>query len=90
MAEKRVVGVRYAPGDAAPTVVLKGTDATADAILRQAEQCESLPIVRDATLVEQLYRVPIDRAIDRELFPVMAALLAHILHIDRNQEESRR
>lgn len=90
MAEKRVVGVRYAPGAAAPTVVLKGTDTTADAILQQAAREQSLPIVRDAALVEQLYRVPIDHAIDRALFPIMAALLAHILHIDRNREESRR
>lgn len=86
MVGKRVVGVRYAPGDTAPTVVLKGTDATADVILRKAEHHEGLPVVRDATLVEQLYRVPIDRAIDRELFPVMAALLAHMLHIDRNRK----
>ena len=90
MVDKRVVGVRYAPGDAAPTVVLKGTDTIADAILQQAGQRENLPIVRDAALVEQLYRVPIDHVIDRALFPVMAALLAHILHIDRNREESRR
>jgi type III secretion system FlhB-like substrate exporter len=78
----RVVGVKYAPGDVAPTVVLKGTEASADAILRQAEQHENLAIVRDPALVEQLYRVPIDGAVGKELFPVMAVLLAHILHID--------
>lgn len=88
MVEKRVVGVRYAQDDIAPIVVLKGTDASADLILRQAEKHESLAIVRDPALVEQLYRVPIDSAINKELFPVMAALLAHILHIDGNRQEN--
>ncbi len=83
MATKRVVGVRYEMnGDVAPVVVVKGAGEAAEAVLAEAGRCEDLPIVHDPGLVEQLYRVPVDASIGKELFPVMAALLAHVLFVD--------
>ena len=87
MSRKRVVGVKYDPDDKAPVVVVKGAGEAADAVLDQAVQQTGLPVVRDAALVDKLYRVPIDAAIGRDLFPVMAALLAHTLFIDATQQE---
>jgi hypothetical protein len=36
--------------------------------------------------VNALYRTPVDAPIGRELFPVMAALIAHVMKIDQAQE----
>jgi len=87
MTEKRVVGVSYDMGDDAPLVMLKASGSEADDVLRKARRQEATLIVRDPELVKQLYRVPIDQPIGRELFPVMAVLLAHVLGVDRTQEE---
>lgn len=86
--EKRVVGVSYDAEDPAPVVMLKAAGAEADAVLQQARSREDVQIVRDPELVSQLYRVPMDTPIGRELFPVMAVLLAHVLRIDRDGKES--
>lgn len=83
MTGKRVVGVSYEPGEPAPRVIVKGSGAAADAVLEQAARRDDVPVVRDPALVDQLYRVPIDATIGKELFPVMAALLAHVLQLDQ-------
>jgi len=62
--------------------MLKAGGADAQALLQQAAR-DDVPVMRDPALVNQLYRVPIDQPIGRELFPVMAVLLAHVLRIDR-------
>jgi type III secretion system FlhB-like substrate exporter len=85
---KRVVGVSYELGDLAPVVILKSAGASADAVLDAARRSgEAPPIVRDAALVDQLYRIPIDGEVGRELFPVMATLLAHVVQLDRHLQE---
>jgi type III secretion system FlhB-like substrate exporter len=82
---QRVVGVSYEMGELAPTVVLKSAGCGADAVLDAARRLpDAPPVVRDAALVDQLYRIPIDAAIGRELFPVMATLLAHVVTLDRH------
>ncbi|HEY4211195.1 MAG TPA: EscU/YscU/HrcU family type III secretion system export apparatus switch protein [Steroidobacteraceae bacterium] len=89
MVGKRVVGVSYEKGDTAPVVVVKGAGEAADAVLSQAQRRVDLPIVRDAELVEHLYRVPVDAPIGKELFPVMATLLAHVLFVDGKLREQK-
>ena len=89
MERKRVVGLSCDPDQSAPVVVLKGAGEAADALLDEARERDGLPVVRDAALVDQLYRVPIDAAVGRELFPVMAVLLAHVLMVDRKAQETR-
>jgi flagellar biosynthesis protein FlhB len=68
----------------APTVLLKGAGIEAAAIV-QAGVREAVPVVRDPALLQALYRIPIDAPIGRELFPVMAALIAHVLQVDSSQ-----
>jgi flagellar biosynthesis protein FlhB len=79
----RVIGIRFNPDDPAPTIVLKAAGEQADPVLAAAHAAHDIPIVRDAALAEQLYRVPIDAPIGRELFPVMAVLLAQVLDLDQ-------
>jgi type III secretion system FlhB-like substrate exporter len=84
----RVVGVSYELGDFAPTVVLKSAGVGAEAVLDAARRSgDAPPVVRDPTLVQQLYRIPVDGEVGRELFPVMATLLAHVVQLDRHMEE---
>jgi type III secretion system FlhB-like substrate exporter len=85
---KRVVGVSYEPGQMVPTIVLKSAGAGAEAVLDAVRRTsDPPPVVRDAALVDQLYRIPIDAPIGRELFPVMATLLAHLVQLDRHMQE---
>jgi len=88
MSRKRVVGVSYTEGGSPPVVVVKGAGEAAQAVLDQARAQDEVPIIRDPELVAQLYRVPVDSAIGRDLFPVMAALLAHVLHVDRKRQQA--
>lgn len=89
MSNDRVIGVGFNLQDPAPTVMLKGSGEQVAPLLSAACAAD-IPIVRDAALAEQLYRVPIDAPIGRELFPVMAVLLAQILDLDQATEESSR
>ena len=86
----RVVGVGYDPDSSAPTVVLKASGQDADALLDQARRESKALVVQDAALVEQLYRVPIDAPIGRDLFPVMAMLLAQVLELDQIERGTKR
>ncbi len=89
MSIRRVVGVNCDLEQPAPVVVVKGAGAEAEAIVAQAREAD-VQVFRDAALVEQLYRVPIDAAVGRELFAVMASLLAHVLMVDRERQEKAR
>jgi type III secretion system FlhB-like substrate exporter len=82
----KVVGIAYELSDAAPIVVVKGTGEQARAVLAKADELGDVPVIRDPKLVDALYRVNVDAPIGRELFPVMAALIAHVMKIDRGQE----
>lgn len=87
MTKSRVVGVSYGPDESSPTIILKGAGTDADAIVAAAKLRET-PIVRAPELAEHLYRSRLDAPVGRELFPVMALLLAHVMQADRTQKES--
>jgi len=85
---QRVVGVSYELGEMAPTVVLKSAGVGAQVVLDAARRsADAPPIVRDSALVDQLYRIPIDANVGRELFPVLATLLAHVVQLDRHMQD---
>lgn len=90
MSGKRVVGVSYDAEAGAPVVVLKGAHDAAAAILAAAKEHPDVRVIENAALVDELYRTPIDGPVDRALFPVMAALLAHVVAVDRSIEEDER
>lgn len=85
MSEQKVVGVSFDSDDVAPVVMLKAAGSEAQSVLGQALR-DDVPVVHDPELVKQLYRIPMDRPIGRELFPVMAVLLAHVLRVDQEPE----
>lgn len=81
---KRVVGLKYEPGQGPPKVVLKGVGTTADRVLDQAREMARGPIVvQDEGLLEKLYRLPVDASIDASLFQLVAILLVHVYAVDR-------
>ena len=85
----KVIGLSFDVDAASvPTVVLKGSGEAAAAVVADALQAANIPVVKDPALLQALYRVPVDHPIGRELFPVMAALIAHVLSVaaDRTTE----
>jgi flagellar biosynthesis protein len=80
--QKRVVGLRYEPGEGLPQVILKGSGQMADEILRRRDWLRQQPMVKDTALVEQLYRLPVDARIGPELFELVAALLVHVFSME--------
>jgi hypothetical protein len=46
-----------------------------------------IPHVLDSRLPDEPYRVPVDAPGGRELFPVMAVLLAQVLQLDHQARE---
>lgn len=82
----KVVGVSYDPvNSAAPIVMLKAAGDQAE-LIKQAALAEEVMVIKDPELVRDLYRVPIDSPVGRELFPLMAAVLAHVIQLDRNRQ----
>jgi flagellar biosynthesis protein len=87
---KRVVGLKYEPGEGLPQVVVKGSGAAAEMILQRRDRAGSPPVVNDPELARQLYRLPMDAQIGPELFELVAALLAHVFLLDQQKGESGR
>lgn len=83
-APSRVVGLQYTAGEPAPLVVLKGVGPQVQAVVAAARANPDLNMVRDAELVNELYRVPIGGPVSSNLFPIMASLLIHVLEKDRS------
>jgi flagellar biosynthesis protein len=79
---KKAVALKYERGkDAAPKVTAKGRGAVADKILALARE-NRIPIEKDSTLMEALYRLDINEEIPEELFQVVAELLAFIYRMN--------
>lgn len=80
---KRVVGLSYDESvQSLPTVVLKAAGPATDALLSATLHAAGPRLVRDAALLAQLYRLPVDAAIDPALFQLVAMLLSHVLAVN--------
>lgn len=84
----RVVGLQYKPEVGVPTVVIKGAGPVADELLKNTLKVKGPRLVRDPALLEQLYRLPIDSAIDPSLFQVVAAVLTHVFAVNEKMKGS--
>jgi len=84
---KKVVGLKYEPGEGLPQVVVKGSGPAAEEILRRRDASGGPPAVQDSALAAQLYRLPMDATIGPELFELVAALLAHVFSLEQRSEE---
>lgn len=79
----RVVGLSYDEScQQLPTLVLKVAGPATDALLSETLHASGPRLVRDAALLEQLYRLPVDAAIDPALFQLVAVLLSHVLAVN--------
>ncbi|WP_179957690.1 flagellar protein FhlB [Exilibacterium tricleocarpae] len=80
---RRVVGLQYDPEAGPPRVVLKSAGVAAQAVLDESESLVSGPaLVQDEALLQQLYRLPLDAAIDPSLYELVAILLAQVYAAD--------
>ncbi len=57
---RRVVGLKYAPEDGLPQVILKGAGPLAEEILRRRNARIGPQVVKNEALLQSLYRLPLD------------------------------
>ena len=80
---RRVVGLKYDKElNGVPKVILKGSGHHADKIIEKGRQISPHKEIQDEQLLNQLYRLPVDAEIGRELFELVAMLLVHVYSID--------
>lgn len=85
---KRVVGLHYDPEAGLPTIVVKGNGPIAERLLESTLKEDGPRLVRDPALLEQLYRLPTEAAIDPALFQVVAAVLTHVFSVNQKMKEA--
>lgn len=74
--------LKYDPvGYDAPQVVASGRGLVAEEILRVAKE-HDVPLHEDAELVEALSRLELTESIPRELYAVVAEVLAYVFRVD--------
>jgi type III secretion system FlhB-like substrate exporter len=86
---QRVVGLSYEQQKGLPRVVLKAAGPITDDLLAHSLREDGPRVIRNAALLEQLYRLPVDAAIDPSLFRIVAALLAHVLAVNEQISQRR-
>jgi len=87
---KKVVGLAYEPrAGELPCVVVKGCGEMAERLLRERDWLSGPAVVRDAELVEQLHRLPMDGTIGPDLFQLVAQLLSHVFALDQKIREKQ-
>lgn len=80
--DRKAVALKYERGkDAAPKVTAKGRGAVADKILALARE-HGIPIEKDTTLMEALYRLDLNEQIPEELYQIVAEILAFIYRMN--------
>jgi len=84
---QKVVGLKYERGKGLPKVLLKGQGYIADEILKRRDKYNGPPLVKDEKLVQQLYKLPVDGEISRDLFELVAILLVHVYAVEKKMRE---
>lgn len=75
---KRVVGLGYTPEEGLPVIVLKAVGPRVDQLVGKTLNASGPRLVRDAALLDRLYQLPVDAAIDPSMFQLVASLLIHV------------
>lgn len=74
--------LKYDPvGHEAPQVIAAGRGLVAQEIIRLAKE-HNVPLHEDAELVEALSRLEMTESIPRELYAVVAEVLAYVFRVD--------
>lgn len=83
---KKAVALRYKPEKYdAPYVVAKGAGTVAEKILEKARE-HDVPVQEDASLVEVLSAIDLDKPIPEELYQLVAEVLSFVYRSDRRAE----
>lgn len=81
-ARPAAAALKYDPvGDEAPQLIASGRGLIAEEIVRLAKE-HKIPLHEDAQLVEALSRLELTESIPRELFAVVAEVLAYVFRVD--------
>lgn len=78
------VALKYAQGEAAPTVVAKGRGLIADEIIARAKE-HGIYVHESPALVALLAQVDLDQHIPPQLYLAVAELLAWLYRIERGE-----
>lgn len=81
-ADKTAVALNYDPSEPAPKVIATGRGYLADKILTKARE-EQIPIHQDEKLAGSLSMLDIGEYIPKELYEVVAEVLAFVDNMDR-------
>jgi len=81
------VALKYAPGDAAPTVIAKGRGLIADQIISRARE-SGIFVHESPELVALLSQVDLDQHIPPQLYVAIAELLAWLYQIERSETQA--
>ncbi|NPA40502.1 MAG: hypothetical protein GXO57_08695 [Thermodesulfobacteria bacterium] len=85
--EKLAVALNYEPGeDEAPKVIAKGRGKLAELILEIAKN-HGIPIKKDSKLVQELYKLELEKPIPPELYTAVAAVLAWAFDLNKKIKE---
>jgi type III secretion system FlhB-like substrate exporter len=80
--QRRVLGLAYEPDHGVPQVILKAAGRSAEDVIWRAQRGRGPAIVKDSSLLDSLYRLPIDSDVPAELFELIAILLVHVAAVD--------
>lgn len=72
----------------APVVSAKGKGLIAEKIIEEAERSQ-VPVMQDASLVEILGELEINRAIPNELYQAVAEIFAFVYSIDQQEKSNK-
>jgi len=86
---KKIVGLQYRKGQGLPKVILKGSGKRAEEIV-SVRKHDGPIVVKDKKLAEQLYRLPIDAEIGKDLFELVAILLVHVYRLEEQLKDKKR
>ena len=86
---REAASLRYDPGrDYAPQVTAAGRGRVAETIIKTAREA-GVPVYKDEALAETLNRLSVGDMIPRELFEVVAEVLAFVIGIDQQSGTNR-
>ncbi len=84
--EKKAVAIKYNIEEGVPKVIAKGEGYLAELILEIAKN-HNIPIKKDSKLVQELYKLEIDKPIPPELYKAVAAVLAWAFNLNQKLKE---
>ncbi|MGC9141523.1 MAG: EscU/YscU/HrcU family type III secretion system export apparatus switch protein [Caldimicrobium sp.] len=84
--EKLAVALKYDPAKGAPEVVAKGKGYLAELILKIAKE-KGIPIKEDSKLVQELYKLELNKPIPPELYQAVAIVLTWAFKLNEKLKE---